>query len=73
MGWKGVLDIFRACRLASQRYLAAECAGLIPSFLSFLLFLLFPFFFLPPPWPPHGAEGAGFFFGVWISDGQPSL
>lgn len=72
MGWKGVLDIFRACRLASQRYLAAECAGLIPSFLSFLL-SSFPFFLPSPPWPPHGAEGAGFFFGVWISDGQPSL
>ena len=62
-GSLGVLDIIRACRLASQRYLVAERAGhLLLSFSFFLLFL--PPFFPLPRGPPTAPKAPDFFWCV---------
>lgn len=58
----GVLDIIRACRLASQRYLVAERAGHLPPFFLFSPSLP-SFLFFPLPLGPPTAPKAPDFFG----------
>ncbi len=55
----------------ASRHCPSQCAGYLLPF----LFFFFPFSFSSflPPWGLYGAEGAGFFSGVWVSDGHPFL